>query len=96
LEWHHRTVLRQLSVMRTPVALPPFSKEWSCDMQGHRFKELAPLRTRLTEEAERLRKEARGTPHGVKRDKLIRQARQAETAAHMQEWPTSAGLQAPR
>jgi hypothetical protein len=65
-------------------------------MQRRSFKQTAPLDQRLTEEAERLRKEARGTPPGVARDKLIRQARQAETASHMQEWLASPGLQTPR
>ena len=46
----------------------------------------APLDQRLTEEAQRLRKEARGTPPGVERERLIRRARQAETAVHMQAW----------
>ena len=55
-----------------------------------------PLDQRLTEQAERLRKEAQGTPPGVIRDHLIRQARQAETASHMQEWLSSPGLQPPR
>jgi hypothetical protein len=65
-------------------------------MQRRNFKETAPLDQRLTEQAERLRKEAQGAPPGVMRDKLIRLARQAETASHMQEWLTSPGLQAPR
>jgi len=65
-------------------------------MQRRSFKQTAPLDQRLTEEAERLRKEARGTPPGVARDKLIRRARQAETASHMQEWLASPGLQTPR
>jgi hypothetical protein len=65
-------------------------------MQRRSFKETAPLDQRLTEQAERLRKEARGTPPGVKRDELIRQARQAETASHVQEWLSSPGLQTPR
>jgi len=64
-------------------------------MERRRFKQTTSLDQRLTEQAERLRKEAQGTPPGVKRDKLIRQARQAETASHMQEWLTSRGLQAP-
>jgi hypothetical protein len=68
----------------------------SSAMQRRIFKQTAPLDQRLTEEAERLRKEARGTPPGVARDELIRRARQAETASHMQEWLASAGLQAPR
>ena len=65
-------------------------------MQRRRFKENAPLNQRLTEQAERLRKEAKGTPPGIEREKLIRQARQAETASHMSEWLSSPGLQPPR
>jgi hypothetical protein len=59
-----------------------------------------PLRNgaaiRMTEQAERLRKEAQGTQPGVQRDKLIRQARQLETASHMQDWLASPGLKGPR
>jgi hypothetical protein len=40
--------------------------------------------------------EARGTPPGAEREKLMRRARQAETTAHMQEWLASPGLQGPR
>lgn len=65
-------------------------------MKLRSFKENASLDQRLTEQAERPRKEAQGTPHGVMRDKLIRQARQADTASHMQEWLSSPGLQPPR
>ena len=46
-------------------------------------------------QAERLRKEARGTPLGVRRDQLLRIARQIETASHVQEWLASRGLQSP-
>jgi hypothetical protein len=66
-------------------------------MLGLRFKEnSAPLGQRLTEQAKHLREEARPMPPGIERERLIRQARQAETAAHIQEWLTSPGLQAPR
>ena len=65
-------------------------------MERRRFKQPASLDQRLTEQAERLRKEARGTPPGVARDRLMRLARQAETAAHISEWLSSAGLQAPK
>jgi hypothetical protein len=65
-------------------------------MQRRSFKPSAPLNHRLEEQAKRLRKEARGTPPGVEREKLIRLARQAETTAHIEEWLTSPGLQAPR
>jgi hypothetical protein len=65
-------------------------------MFGRRLKENAPLNQRLTEQAKRLREKARAMPPGIEREQLIRRARQAETAAHMQEWLTSPGLQTPR
>jgi hypothetical protein len=66
-------------------------------MQRHRrFKQTAPLDQRLDEQARRLRKEAKGIPPGIEREKLIRKARQAEVAAHIHDWLTSPGLQAPR
>ena len=60
-------------------------------MQQHtrHFKQAAPLNQRLTEEAQRLRKEAKGTAAGFAREQLIRPAPQAETAARMQEWHAS-------
>jgi len=64
--------------------------------QRRRFQQTSPLDQRLSEEAQRLRKEARGTQPGIERERLIRKARQAETAAHMQEWLTSPGLRAPK
>jgi hypothetical protein len=67
-------------------------------MQQYRrhFKQAASLDRRLTEEAQRLRKEAKGTAPGFAREQLIRRARQAETAAHNQEWLASPGLLPPR
>jgi hypothetical protein len=44
----------------------------------------------------RLRQEAKGTPHGVERERLIRKARQAETDSHISEWLRSPGLQPPK
>jgi hypothetical protein len=64
-------------------------------LERQRFKPIDPLHNRLSEEAERLRTEARGTPPGVERDRLIRRARLAETASHMSEWLSSKGLQPP-
>lgn len=65
-------------------------------MERRRFKQTTTLDERLGEQAKRLRKEAQGTPPGVERDKLIRQARQVETAAHMQDWLASPGMQPPK
>jgi hypothetical protein len=63
-------------------------------MERRRFIQTAPLEERLEEQAQRLRKEAKGTPPGAQREKLIRMARQAETASHMQQWLASRGRQA--
>ena len=58
-------------------------------------------RDRWRRQAERLAltrpppSQARGARSGIERERLIRQARQAETAVHIQEWLTSPGLRAP-
>ena len=65
-------------------------------MERRRFKQDLPLDQRLTDHAKRLRSEARDTPPGIKRDDLIRRARQAETAARVSDWLTSPGLQPPK
>ena len=44
----------------------------------------------------RLHKQAQSTPPGIERERLVRRARQAETATRMTEWLTSRGLQAPK
>ncbi|PDT79432.1 hypothetical protein CO675_04190 [Bradyrhizobium sp. C9] len=53
------------------------------------------LEQRLAIHAERLRKEARGTPPGIERQILIRKARLAETGSQLSEWLQSPGLRAP-
>jgi hypothetical protein len=64
--------------------------------QRRTLKQTAPLDQRLEEQAKCLRKEAKGTPPGIQRDRLIHQARQAETAARINEWLTSPGRRSPR
>ena len=54
------------------------------------------LYQRLNDEAQRLRKEAHGAQPGVERERLIRKARQAEAASHIDAWLSSPGLRAPR
>jgi hypothetical protein len=51
---------------------------------------------RLTNEAERLRQEAKTKSPGQEQDELLRTARQAETAAHIDEWLASPGWKPPR
>jgi hypothetical protein len=49
----------------------------------------------LSAQAERLRKEARGTPPGFKRDQLLRRARQMESRARVQTWLNSPSSKPP-
>ena len=65
-------------------------------MQRRRFKQTKSLDERLSEEAKRLRAEAKLLPPGAVREELIRRARLAETGSHMSEWLTSPGLQPPK
>ena len=65
-------------------------------MQRRRFKQTLTFPDRLANEADRFRHEAETKPPGQERDDLLRKARQAETAAHIDEWLSSPGLQRPR
>ena len=65
-------------------------------MQRRRFSQKQILEERLAEEAKRLRKEARGIPLGIQRERLMRRARQAETGSQISEWLRSPGLQPPK
>lgn len=49
----------------------------------------------LAEEAQRLREKAANASSARDRETLLRRARQAETAAHVDEWVSSRGLQPP-
>jgi hypothetical protein len=57
-----------------------------------RIKHIASFEERLAGEAERLRGQAKQFQPGLRRDELLRKARQAETASHINEWLTSPGL----
>jgi hypothetical protein len=65
-------------------------------MQRRRFKNTLTFPERLTKEAERLRMEAETKPWGQERNDLLRKARQAETAVHIDQWVSSPGLRAPK
>jgi hypothetical protein len=64
-------------------------------MERRHFKQIKSVEEGLSEEAKRLRAEAKLLPPGTERDALIRKARQAEIASRMNEWLTSPGLQPP-
>jgi hypothetical protein len=50
-----------------------------------RFKQTVSLEGRLAEEASRLRKEARGAPPGVARERLLRKARELDMTIRLSE-----------
>ena len=60
-----------------------------------RFKQTLIFYERCSEEAERLRREAEKLPPGREREELENKARQAETAARIEDWLSSPGLQPP-
>jgi hypothetical protein len=63
--------------------------------QRRGIKQTEPDR-RLALEATHLRKFAQGTRPGVRREWLLRRARQCETGSQMSEWLRSPGLQPPK
>ena len=63
----------------------------------NRFKQTKTFQERLAEEAARFREEAEKLPQGsMARELLMKRARQAETAAHINDWLRSPGLQPPK
>jgi hypothetical protein len=60
-----------------------------------RIEQFTSLEERLAERAQELRAKAKAL-HGIERDHMMRQAREAEIAAHMNEWLSSPGLQTPK
>jgi hypothetical protein len=64
-------------------------------MQRRRFKNVLSFPDRLANEVNRLRKEAEALAPGPERDALLKKARQADVASHMEEWLSSPGLQPP-
>jgi hypothetical protein len=62
-----------------------------------RFKHTISFEERLAEEAKKFRDEAEKQPIGsLARELLLRRARQAETASHINSWVSSPGLQPPK
>jgi hypothetical protein len=60
-----------------------------------RFQQDKALGERLIEEARRARAEAGELPPGAEREGLLKKARQADTAAHINDWINSPGLRSP-
>ena len=65
-------------------------------MERRRIKHETSFEERLAEQARSLREQAKTMPPGIEREGLIRRARQAETASHMNDWLSSPGLASPK
>ena len=61
-----------------------------------RFKQTESLQERLASFANNVREKASLLPPGADKDELLRKARQADTAAHLNEWANSCALQPPK
>jgi hypothetical protein len=64
--------------------------------QRRRFKQAESLKQRLLNRVNNLREEAMLMKPCFERDALLRKARQTETAAHIDDWLRSPGLQPPK
>jgi hypothetical protein len=65
-------------------------------VKRNRRKNVKSTSERLLEAAVEARRQAALLPPGLEQRDLLRKAREAETAAHMNEWLTSPGLQPPK
>ncbi len=60
-----------------------------------RFKQTTTLKERLAAFAEDVREQASTMPPGPEREDLLKRASRADTAAHIDDWVNSSGLQSP-
>jgi len=58
----------------------------------NRTKHTLTFEERLAQAATQLEEQARSMPPGQERDAIMKKARQAETAAHINDWLSSPGL----
>jgi hypothetical protein len=61
-----------------------------------RFKQTISLRDRLTSFADEMRGKAARLRPGAEKDALLKKAHQCDTAAHLDDWANSPGLQPPK
>jgi hypothetical protein len=64
--------------------------------ERRRFKQRQSFKDRLTAWAESVRKQAEKLTPGPERDLMMKKARQADTAAHLDDWVNSPELQPPK
>ena len=65
-------------------------------MEQQRFTQKSSLHDRLIALAQQTREKASLLAPGLEQQEMLRKARQADTAAHMDEWLNSPGLRSPK
>jgi len=65
-------------------------------IRRRRFKQMESLQERLATFAHDMREKAAIAAPGPEREGLLKRARQADTASHLDEWANSPGLQPPK
>lgn len=61
-----------------------------------RFKQTTSLKDRLASFAKETREKASQLPPGNEKEAMLKKAGQADTAAHLDDWANSRGLQPPK
>ena len=65
-------------------------------MERRSVKQIVSLKDRLSLFAKEAREKALQLRPGPERDAMLKKARQADTAAHLDDWANSPGLQPPK
>jgi hypothetical protein len=71
-------------------------QEFTAMSQHRRIKQTISLKERLASFANEVREKALQLRPGPEQDALLKKARQADTAAHLDEWANSPELQPPK
>jgi hypothetical protein len=102
--WNHRnpsnpetlTIIVCVGVENANRAFTSPPTEWSGAMfKQRRLWQMAALRDRLLSFANEVREKASRLGPGPERDELLKEARRADTAAHIEDWANSSGLRPP-
>ncbi len=73
----------------------PNENEGHAVLRRH-LRQIDSLKDRLASFAKDARKKASLLPPGPEKEQMLRKARQADTAAHLDDWVNSSGLQPPK
>ena len=94
---HHHRADRPHSVMRTQTLRSRLlARKERAMFKRRRFKQQLTLQDRLSAWVKQVREQASKLPPGPERDALLKKARQADVANHLNDWVQSPELQPPK